>query len=466
MLIDKKSDFDRRGLTFDEIDEGFSPRQAIAEAKRCLNCSKASCRSGCPVENDIPRFINALAKGNFGEASKIIGERSNLPAVCGRVCPQEKQCEAACVLAREKRAIRIGKLERFVADFEAEMAINNWERAGNAKGKIAVIGSGPAGLTVAGDLAKTGYSVTVWEAQAEPGGVLLYGIPEFRLSKEVVRREIQRIESLGVRFKTNVLVGKDITIDEMFAQGHDAVFIGTGTALPQVLDIEGKNLPGVIPATYFLSITNLVNACGVDVKEIPIHQGDSVLVIGAGNVALDAARTALRLGAGTVTVVYRRTQKEMTALLSEYEQAKAEGVRFRWLLNPVRYLGDAQLEGLECEHMVIGNDAKLRPTNKKEVLAADKILLAVGQRPAARILSTTSGIAVSPQGYIVTRERPYGMTTKAGVFAGGDVVHEPATVVLAMKEAKKVAAGIAMYVEAKKLLEECHDNAIYQAVKK
>jgi glutamate synthase (NADPH/NADH) small chain len=455
MLIDKKSDFAGRGLSFDETGEGLSPKEAIAEAKRCLSCHKPSCRSGCPIENDIPRFIRALAQGNIGEASRIIAERNNLPAICGRVCPQERQCEAACVLAKGKCGIRIGKLERFIADFDAEMEIHNWAGVESGKGEIAVIGSGPAGLTVAGDLVKGGFSVTVFEGQPESGGVLMYGIPEFRLSKEVVRREIQRIARLGVEFRTNVLIGKDITIDDMFAQGFDAVFIGTGTALPRTLDLAGKDLPGIIPATYFLSVVNLVNSGGLGTKEILVHPRDRVVVVGAGNVAMDAARTALRLGVRKVTVVYRRTKQEMAASLSEYEQAKKEGVQFRWLYNPVRYIGKDEVEGLECEQLAPGEGGKTQPTGKKEVIPADKVLLAVGQRPAARIVSTTEGIKVNAQGYVVTRDRPYGMTTKTGVFAGGDVVHEPSTVVLAMKEAKKVAAGIAMYVEAKKLLEEC-----------
>lgn len=454
MLIDKKTDFDGKYLTFDEIDEGFSPREAIAEAKRCLNCPKPLCRTGCPIENEIPGFIHALAKGNIGEASAIISRRSNLPAVCGRVCPHEKQCEAACVMNKKGARIRIGKLERFIADFDAEMDINGLEKATADKEKVAVIGSGPAGLTVAGDLAKLGFAVTVFEAQSEPGGVLLYGIPDFRLKKEVVRREINKIEQLGVTFKTNVVIGVDVTIDELFNQGYEAIFIGTGTALPKTLDIPGKDLPGVIQATYFLGMAALANSGNVGAKEVPVSAGDNVVVIGAGNVAMDAARTALRVGAGKVTVVYRRTEQDITALQSEYEHAKQEGVEFKWLASPSRLVGDERVTGLECELQEIA-DGKLNSTGQIEVLPAEKVILAIGQRPAARIISTTTGIDVNPQGYVITRERPYGMTTRRGVFAGGDVVHEPATVVLAMKEAKKVAIGIAQYVEAKKLMEEC-----------
>ena len=455
MLIDKKSDFEHRKLTFDEIDQGFTTREAIAEARRCLHCPRPLCRQGCPIQNEIPDFIKALSKGNLGEASAIIAKRSNLPAVCGRVCPHEKQCEAACVLNKKGCGIKIGKLERFIADFDAEMDISPIVKPGMVKGKVAVIGSGPAGLTVAGDLAKAGFQVVVFEAQKEPGGVLMYGIPAFRLPKEVVHREVRRIERLGVSFKAGVLAGQDITVDDLFADGYDAVFVGTGTALPKMLEIPGKDLPGVIQATYFLCMVTLTERGGLDPKEIPVDAGDQVVVIGAGNVAMDAARTALRVGAEEVTVVYRRTEKESTALKSEFDEARQEGVRFKWLMSPVRYVGNGKVTGLECEEQTVTNEGKLTGTGRVEIIPADKVILAVGQRPAARIVSTTTGIKVNPQGYVITKERPYGMTTRSGVFAGGDVVHEPATVVLAMKEAKKVANGIAQYVAAKQLIEEC-----------
>lgn len=455
MLIDKQTDFDKKDLTFAEIDEGFTTREAITEAKRCLNCPKPLCRTGCPIENEIPGFIQALSKGNVGDASTIIARRSNLPAVCGRVCPHEKQCEAACVLTKKGSGIKIGKLERFVADFDAEMGISSVAKPAEAKGNVAVIGSGPAGLTVAGDLAKLGFAVTVFEAQSEPGGVLMYGIPEFRLSKEIVRREIRKIEQYGVSFQTGVLIGPEVTVDSLFQQGFDAIFMGTGTALPKTLNLPGNTLPGVLQATYFLGMVQLANNGDLDDKEIPIRPGDRVVVIGAGNVAMDAARTALRVGAAQVTVVYRRTESEITALQSEYEEARNEGVRFQWLASPSAFLGDGKVTGLEFEKQEIDDQNNLGGTGQLAVLPADKVILAIGQRPAARIVSTTTGIEVSPQGYVITKERPYGMTTRKGVFAGGDVVHEPATVVLAMKEAKKVAAGIAQYVEAKKLIEDC-----------
>jgi len=455
LLIDKKTDFSQPELSFDEIDAGLTTKEAISEAKRCLNCQTPLCRKGCPIGNDIPGFIHALANGNIGEASAIIAKRSSLPAVCGRVCPHERQCEGACVLNRKHSGIQVGKLERFIADFDAEMGIHIHKNELPVQGKAAVIGSGPAGLTVAGDLAKLGFAVTIFESQAEPGGVLMYGIPEFRLNKGIVRREIRRIQELGVEIRTNVLVGPDLTVDTLFAEGFDAVFIGTGTALAKTLNLPGEELPGVFQATYFLSMVALTRAGSLDIREIPVAPRDRVVIVGAGNVAMDAARTALRLGAAKVTVVYRRTEQEITAERSEFDAAQNEGVEFLWLASPVTVCGQNKVAGLEYEIQTLDADKKLQPTGRRETVAADVIMLAIGQRPAARIVSTTQGIDVDGNGYVITRERPYGMTTRKGVFAGGDVVHEPATVVLAMKEAKKVAAGIAQYIEAKNLLESC-----------
>lgn len=455
MLIDKKTDFNCPELSFDEIDSGLSTKEAIAEAKRCLKCKTPLCRQGCPIGNDIPGFIHALANGNIGEASAIIALRSNLPAVCGRVCPHERQCEGSCVLLRKGCGIQIGKLERFVADFDAEMGIHIPKKELPLQGKVAVIGSGPAGLTVAGDLAKQGFAVTIFESQTEPGGVLMYGIPEFRLGKDIVRREIRRIVELGVEIRTHVLVGPDLTVDTLFADGYDAIFIGTGTALPKTLDLPGKDLPGVVQATYFLRTVALTRGGSLDPREIPVSPRDRVVIIGAGNVAMDAARTAVRLGAASVTVAYRKTEQELTADRTEYEAAKQEGVEFAWLVSPEGIVGKNKVKGLECSVQRLVSDHQLEDTGERITLAADVIVLAIGQRPAARIVSTTQGIEVDRNGYVVTRDRPYGMTTRRGVFAGGDVVHEPATVVLAMKEAKKVAAGIAQYIEAKKLLESC-----------
>lgn len=432
-----------KSLDFEEIDAGLGTREAIAEARRCLNCPKPLCRTGCPIENDIPGFIQALSKGNIGDARDILALRSNLPAVCGRVCPHEKQCEAHCVLMKKGQGIAIGKLERFVADFDAEMNLERRQIPLKTEGKVAVIGSGPAGLTVAGDLAKEGFHVVVYEAEGEAGGVLLYGIPQFRLPKQVVRREVERIASLGVTFITRCLVGVDVTVDQLFAQGFDAIFIGTGTALAKELDLPGKELQGIVQSSYFLRTATLCHEGELPEREVPVTKGEQVLVIGAGNVAMDAARTALRLGAARVGVVYRRTVAEMTALQAEYEAALAEGVEFYWQTAPKAYVGEAgRLTGLEVEQ-----------AGGVKILPADKVLLAIGSRPAARIVSSTTGIEVQPSGYVITKEKPYGMTTRQGVFAGGDVVHQPATVVLAMKEAKKVAQGIAAYVRAVKLLQ-------------
>jgi glutamate synthase (NADPH/NADH) small chain len=358
-------------------------------------------------------------------------------------------------MAKQKKGIHIGKLEQFIADFDAEMGLNIPVPPKEIKGKVAVIGSGPAGLTIAGDLAKLGFIVTVYESQAEPGGVLIYGIPEFRLSKEVVRREIEKIRQLGVVFKTGVVVGEHITVDQIFAEGYDAIFIGSGTSLPKSLGAPGEEMPGVFQAIYFLRTVVLTRNGALDRSEVPVALGDRVAVIGAGNVAMDAARTALRMGAARVTVVYHRTETDMSALQSEYQAAVEEGVEFLWLASTTRVLGDKHVEGLEYEVVEACDDKKLVRTGKINVLPVDKIMLAIGQRPAARIVSTTTGIEVNDNGYVITKERPYGMTTRRGVFAGGDVVHEPATVVLAMKEAKMVAQGIATYIEAVKLLEEC-----------
>ncbi|WP_110954280.1 NAD(P)-dependent oxidoreductase [Anaerosinus massiliensis] len=434
--------------------KGFTLKEAVAEAKRCLNCVKPTCRRGCPIENEIPAFIRELANGNLGQASAVIARRSNLPAVCGRVCPRERQCEGSCVLNADGRAIQIGKLERFIADMDGDLEITPLPKLWEEKGRVAVIGSGPAGLTVAGDLAKMGFKVAVFDAQSEPGGVLMYGIPAFRLSKSVVRREIQKIERLGVQFRTNVMVGQDLTLDDIFLQGFDAVFVGTGNSVAKNLNIEGKNLPGVVEATYLLQMVALVNQGSVDREEIPVRGGDRVVIIGAGNVAMDAARTAQRENAAQVTVVFRETENKIAALPSEVEVAKREGVIFTGLKSPIKFVGDTKVTGVQCEIREKQGD-KVVGTGEFETIPADRVIIAIGQKPAARIIATTHGIEVNEGGFVRTKERPYGMTTRHGVFSGGDVVHGPATVVRAMKDAKKVALGIAQYVEAKKLMEEC-----------
>lgn len=445
LACDKFDKMNKPKAVFREINESYTLQEAIAEAKRCLNCKNPSCKKGCPIENHIPEFIHELSKGNMGNAMAIINEKSNLPAICGRVCPHEKQCQGHCVLYSKGKGIEIGKLERFVADFDTEMKLIREKLPQKTRGKVAVIGSGPAGLTVAGDLARQGFNVTIFESQAEPGGVLMYGIPEYRLPKQVVRQEIEKIEALGVTFLLNCVVGKQLNIDDIFAQGYDAIFIGSGTALPKSLDIPGAGLRGVIQATYLLHMANIYNEGTVGRDKVPVIEGEHVAVMGCGNVAMDAARTAVRMGAASVTIVYRRTEADMPAIQAEYQAALQEGVKFLWQTSTTEFLGDE-------DGKVVGLRANT-PEGVKEY-AFDCICLAVGSRPASRIVSTTEGIETDDNGYVLVKERPFGMTSRKGVFAGGDVVHRPQTVVMAMKAAKSVAVGIAQYVDAVKLLSE------------
>lgn len=445
LACDKFDKMNKPKAVFREINESYTLQEAIAEAKRCLNCKNPSCKKGCPIENHIPEFIHELSKGNMGNAMAIINEKSNLPAICGRVCPHEKQCQGHCVLYPRGKGIEIGKLERFVADFDTEMKLIREKLPQKTRGKVAVIGSGPAGLTVAGDLARQGFNVTIFESQAEPGGVLMYGIPEYRLPKQVVRQEIEKIEALGVTFLLNCVVGKQLNIDDIFAQGYDAIFIGSGTALPKSLDIPGAGLRGVIQATYLLHMANIYNEGTVGRDKVPVIEGEHVAVMGCGNVAMDAARTAVRMGAASVTIVYRRTEADMPAIQAEYQAALQEGVKFLWQTSTTEFLGDE-------DGKVVGLRANTSEGVKE--YAFDRICLAVGSRPASRIVSTTEGIETDDNGYVLVKERPFGMTSRKGVFAGGDVVHRPQTVVMAMKAAKSVAVGIAQYVDAVKLLSE------------
>lgn len=432
-----------KGLYLIDAEQGYTMEQAVAEAKRCLNCKNPTCITGCPIENHIPEFIKEVSKGNFGEAREILARKTNLPAICGRVCPHDLQCEGHCILAKAGKEIKIGKLERFVADFDHSMGLINEKIPRKTRGKVAVIGSGPAGLTIAGDLAKDGFNVVVYEALPEPGGILLYGIPDFRLQKDVVRREIAKIASYGVTFMNNMVGGEDFTVDTLFERGFDAIFIGTGTNVSNNLDIPGKELHGIELSSYFLRTSMLANEGKLNSEEVIVKEGDRVIVIGGGNVAMDAARTAVRIGAKEVSVVYRRDEEDMPASKLEYEDARSENVRFRFRNTPVEYIGrEGKVTGL-----------KVKTDTGEEILETDVVLVAIGSKPARRIVSTTEGIEVDEKGYVITREKPYGMCTLKGVFAGGDVVHQPATVVLAMKEAKKVAEGIAAYVDAKKLLD-------------
>lgn len=424
--------------------------EAMAEAKRCLNCKVPQCRKGCPISQDIPDWIHELSMGNMGNAMKIINGKSNLPAVCGRVCPHEKQCEGHCVLAKKGQGIHVGKLERFIADFDGEMGLIRDNLQPKTRGRIAVIGSGPAGLSIAGDLARKGFNVEIFEMEPEPGGVLMFGIPEYRLPKEIVHREIKKIEELGVIFHCNTTVGTSLNIDQLFEMGFDAIFIGTGTVKPKKLDIPGRNLKGVRQAVYFLRKVSLYNEGNISREDVPVQEGDRVFVIGCGNTAMDGARTAIRMGAKSVEVIYHRTIDRMSALRSEYDEAVEEGVKFNWESSIVEIHDDNGT----LNEVVIEHDGKRR-TEK-----ADKVLMAVGSVPASRIVSTTKGIGVDERGYILTRDVPYGMTTRKGVFAGGDVVNRPSTVVLAMQDAKLVADGIAQYVDAIKLLETINTPAV------
>ncbi|MBD5298476.1 MAG: NAD(P)-dependent oxidoreductase [Bacteroides sp.] len=427
-----------------ETNESYTLPQAIREAQRCLNCKVPSCKKGCPISNEIPDWISQMAKGNFGNAMRIINERSNLPAVCGRVCAHERQCEGHCVLAKKGEAINIGKLERFVADFDSEAGLTHEAIPEKSRGRVAVIGSGPAGLTIAGDLSRKGFAVEIFEMEAEPGGVLMYGIPEYRLPKEVVRREITKISNLGVPVHLNSTAGRDFTVDDLFAQGFDAIFMGTGTGVPKRLDIPGAGHPGVRQAIRFLRRVSLYENGLMNRDEVIVGDGDTVFVIGCGNTAIDAARTALRMGSKEVYIVYHRDISHMKALRAEYDDAVAEGVKFLWNTSIINI---EPLDDRKLKSVTLDTEGDIR------TVAADHVVMAVGSVPAARIVSTTEGIEVDDKGYVLTRENPYGMTTRKGVFAGGDVTNRPATVVHAMHDAKLVAEGIERYIDAIKLME-------------
>ena len=421
----------------------YTMAEAIREAKRCLNCKVPQCRKGCPISNDIPAWIHELSMGNMGNAMSIINLRSNLPAVCGRVCAHERQCEGHCVLGKQGSHINIGKLERFVSDFDSDMSLTRESIVQKDRGRVAVIGSGPAGLTIAGELARKGVAVEIFEMEREAGGVLMFGIPEYRLPKEVVRKEIAKIEQLGVTIRCNTTVGRDLTIDDLFARGFDAIFMGTGTGKPKRLELPGGGLWGVRYALYFLRRVSLWREGYIGRDEVPVREGDKVYVVGCGNTAMDAARTAVRLGASEVTVLYHRDINSMAALRAEYDDAVTEGVRFRWNTS-IKSIHDT--EGILDELILNTPDGEVS-------VAADKVIMAVGSAPASRIVSTTEGIEVNEKGYVITRDMPYEMTTRKGVFAGGDVTDRPATVVHAMQDARRVAEGMLRYLDAVKLFD-------------
>lgn len=445
-----------RATNFDEVCLGYNKEEAMEEASRCINCKNAKCIEGCPVSINIPAFIEQVKDGNFEEASKVIGKSSALPAVCGRVCPQESQCEGKCIRGIKGEPISIGKLERFVADWARENGIKP-EKAEKMNGhKVAVIGSGPAGLTCAGDLAKMGYDVTIFEALHEPGGVLIYGIPEFRLPKsDVVAKEIENVKALGVKIETNVVIGKATTIDELMdEEGFEAVFIGSGAGLPKFMGIPGEQANGVFSANEFLTRNNLMKAFK-DEYDTPIMKGKKVAVVGGGNVAMDAARTALRLGA-EVHIVYRRSEEELPARVEEVHHAKEEGIIFDLLTNPVEILVDENgwVKGMTCIKMELGEpdaSGRRRPVEIKGSefdLELDTVIMSLGTSPNPLISSTTEGLGVNKWKCIVADENN-GKTTKEGVYAGGDAVTGAATVILAMGAGKAAAKGIDEYLSGK-----------------
>ena len=447
---------DVRNKNFEEVCLGYTKEEAMEEASRCINCKNAQCVKGCPVSIDIPGFIEQVKEGNMEEAFKIIGESSALPAVCGRVCPQESQCEGKCIRGIKGDAVSIGKLERFVADYAREAGIKPEPAKEKLGKKVAVIGSGPAGLTCAGDLAKLGYDVTIFEALHEAGGVLGYGIPEFRLPKEqVVKAEIENVKSLGVKIETNVIIGKSITIDELMEEeGFEAVFIGSGAGLPKFMGIPGENANGVFSANEFLTRNNLMKAF-IEDYDTPISKGKKVAVIGGGNVAMDAARTALRLGAET-HIVYRRSEEELPARVEEVHHAKEEGVIFDLLTNPTEIMVDENgwVKGMKCVKMELGEpdeSGRRRPQvieGSEYELELDTVIMALGTAPNPLISSTTKGLDVNKWQCIVANE-DNGATTKPGVFAGGDAVTGAATVILAMGAGKAAAKGIHEYLSNK-----------------
>ncbi|MBQ6998900.1 MAG: NADPH-dependent glutamate synthase [Clostridia bacterium] len=444
-----------RNKNFKEVALGYTPDQAIEEAKRCLNCKNKPCVSGCPVNVKIPDFLAFIAEGEFEKAYLKITETNALPAICGRVCPQENQCEGKCVRGLKGESVAIGRLERFAADYYRENCIAKTNKPTSNGKKVAVIGGGPASLSCAGDLAKKGYSVTIFEAFHTAGGVLMYGIPEFRLPKDIVCKEIDNLRNIGVDIQTNMVIGKILSVDEILESGYDAVFIGTGAGLPKFMGIDGEALNGVYSANEFLTRINLMKAYKFPETDTPVKVGKNVAVIGGGNVAMDAARCAKRLGAENVYIVYRRSEDEMPARNEEIHHAKEEEIVFKTLTNPTRIIGeDGWVKGLECVDMELGeHDAsgRRRPVEKKDsqhIIDVQTVIMAIGQSPNPLIKSTTDGLATQPWGGIIADEQTCA-TSKEGVYAGGDTVTGAATVILAMGAGKKAAAAIDEYIKNK-----------------
>jgi len=444
-----------RARNFEEVALGYTKAMAMEEAGRCLNCKHKPCVEGCPVNVRIPEFISEIARGNFKEAYEVITSTNNLPAVCGRVCPQESQCEGKCVRGLKGEPVAIGRLERFAADFVMENEQTKIKKPELNGHKVAVVGSGPAGLTCAADLAKIGYDVTVFEAFHVAGGVLMYGIPEFRLPKAIVQKEIQSLKDLGVKFMTNMVIGKVLSVDELIEEmGFEAVFIGSGAGLPNFMGIEGENLVGVYSANEFLTRINLMKAY-LDDYDTPVRNAKAVAVVGGGNVAMDAARSALRLGAEKVYIIYRRSLEELPARREEVHHAMEEGVEFLLLQNPVRIIGDenGRVKAIECVKMELGEpdeSGRRKPVEIKGSnfeIEVDTVIMAIGTSPNPLIRSTTKGLEVNRRGCLVVNEDM--LTSREGIYAGGDAVTGAATVILAMGAGKKAAKAIDEYITSK-----------------
>jgi len=442
-----------RARNFDEVALGYSEEQAAAEASRCLQCAKPQCVSGCPVEVPIQEFIKLITERKFGDAIKKVKEKNSLPAVCGRVCPQEDQCQKGCVVGKAGDPVNIGRLERFVADYELSRGINPPTLPPTTGKKVAVIGAGPAGLTCAADLAKLGHEVTIFEALHVGGGVLMYGIPELRLPKRIVQAEIDYVKKLGVKLQTDALIGRLFTIKELFDKGYEAVFIGSGAGLPQFMGIPGENLGGIYSANEFLIRVNLMKSYRFPEYNTPIRVGKHVAVIGGGNVAMDAARCALRLGAEQVCIVYRRSREEMPARQEEIENAEEEGIICKFLAAPLRFLGDEHgwVKGMECIAMELGppdESGRRRPVPIKGsefIMDVDTVIVAIGRTPNPIIQRTTKGLETTKWGTIVVKDET-GRTSLEGVYAGGDIVTGEATVISAMGAGKKAARSIHDYL--------------------
>ena len=448
-------DPDVRNKNFDEVALGYTYDMAVNEARRCLNCPKKPCQSACPVQIDIPAFIERVANEDMDGAFEILSKSTSLPAVCGRVCPQENQCEGKCVRGIKGEAVGIGRLERFVADYHREHCTDTPEMPEQNGHKVAVIGAGPSGLTVAGDLAKLGYKVTIYEALHLAGGVLVYGIPEFRLPKAIVQKEIDNLKAIGVDVETNMVIGKVLTIDELFEMGNEAVYVGSGAGLPRFMNIPGESLKGVYSANEFLTRINLMKAYKEGSKT-PIQHAKKVAVVGGGNVAMDAARSAKRLGAEEVYIVYRRGMEELPARKEEVEHAEEEGIIFKTLHNPVEILGDEDglVSGMKCVEMELGEpdeSGRRRPIVKEGsefVLDVDSVIMSIGTSPNPLIRSTTPGLDANNRGCLITKDEK-GETTREGVYAGGDAVTGAATVILAMGAGKEAAKAIDEYIKSK-----------------